>query len=207
MVGERGSSLSGGQKARVSLARAVYKKASIYLLDDPLRYANNFFIYFNFFFKIHLTFSAVDAHVGKHLFDEVIGPRGRLAQQNTTRILVTHQIHFLKEADLIVILENGKIIREGTYSELANSNLDFAKLMERREEKDGNEDDDDVDDNEQTYEEDDIPFIDGVSGYQPLRKKGRKGSKGSMQRSTSKSVKRSRYEASLFFVLIVIVLS
>ena len=52
LVGENGASLSGGQKARVNLARAVYREADIYLLDDPL--------------------SAVDASVGKHLFDELV---------------------------------------------------------------------------------------------------------------------------------------
>jgi ATP-binding cassette subfamily C (CFTR/MRP) protein 1 len=57
-IGEKGTNLSGGQKQRVSLARAVYNDADIYLLDDPL--------------------SAVDAHVGKHIFDNVIGPNGVL---------------------------------------------------------------------------------------------------------------------------------
>lgn len=151
IVGERGASLSGGQRARISLARAVYKTASIYLLDDPL--------------------SAVDSHVGKHLFDEVIGPRGQLAQ-NGTRVLVTHQVHFLKEADLVVIVENGRITRQGTYNELANSDLDFAKLLQKPEEQE-----DDVYEEEiegDTYEEEDIPYIDGVisaNGYKPLRRK------------------------------------
>ncbi|XP_030376299.1 multidrug resistance-associated protein 4 [Scaptodrosophila lebanonensis] len=156
VVGERGTSLSGGQRARISLARAVYKPASIYLLDDPL--------------------SAVDAHVGRHLFDEVIGPRGRLAQEKATRLLVTHQVHFLSEADWIVIVDQGRILRQGTYEELLQSDLDFAKLLERPalEENDGEKQQSGssatlngltVDD------EDDIPYIDGVrDGYQPLRK-------------------------------------
>lgn len=71
-----------------SLARACYRNADIYLLDDPL--------------------SAVDAHVGTHIFDECIGPRGRLARIGATRILVTHQIHFLKEADWLIVLKNVK---------------------------------------------------------------------------------------------------
>lgn len=54
----QGLNLSGGQKQRVSLARAVYRKADVYMLDDPL--------------------SAVDAHVGQHIFDKVIGPKGVL---------------------------------------------------------------------------------------------------------------------------------
>ncbi|XP_060647055.1 ATP-binding cassette sub-family C member 4-like [Drosophila nasuta] len=110
LLADRGASLSGGQRARISLARAVYKPASIYLLDDPL--------------------SAVDAHVGRHLFDEVIGPRGRLAQQKATRVLVTHQVHFLSEADWIVIVDNGQILMQGTYQEIINSDLDFAKLLD-----------------------------------------------------------------------------
>lgn len=85
-VGERGVSLSGGQRARINLARAVYKKADIYLLDDPL--------------------SAVDTHVGKQLFEECI--MGYL--KGKTRILVTHQLQFLKGADHIIVLnEVGRI--------------------------------------------------------------------------------------------------
>lgn len=91
-IGQRGVILSGGQRARVSLARAIYSDADIYLLDDPL--------------------SAVDAKVGKHLFDRCIKDflDGRM------RILVTHQLQFLKETDSIVILRNGSVVCEGTYS-------------------------------------------------------------------------------------------
>lgn len=64
----------------------MYRKADIYLLDDPL--------------------SAVDTHVGLHLFNECIGSKGRLARQKATRILVTHQTHFLKTADWIVVMRD-----------------------------------------------------------------------------------------------------
>ena len=65
----KGINLSGGQKQRISLARAVYNNADIYLLDDPL--------------------SAVDAHVGKHIFDHVIGPNGLL--KGKTRLMVSEK--------------------------------------------------------------------------------------------------------------------
>ncbi|XP_055638062.1 ATP-binding cassette sub-family C member 4-like [Toxorhynchites rutilus septentrionalis] len=145
VVGERGSSLSGGQRARVNLARAVYKNASIYLLDDPL--------------------SAVDTHVGRHLFDEVMGPKGYLAKQHATRILVTHQVHFLKDADWIVIIENGKILMQGTYQELSTSDLDFGKLMGSAEESEKDQDNEDIED----VMDEDIPFIDGVRNGKLLK--------------------------------------
>ncbi|XP_053671125.1 ATP-binding cassette sub-family C member 4-like [Anopheles nili] len=149
VVGERGTSLSGGQRARVSLARAVYNNASIYLLDDPL--------------------SAVDAHVGKHLFDEVMGPRGFLAQkQKATRVLVTHQVHFLKEADWIVIIEGGKIVTQGTYTELANGKVDFGKLLNSGASEAGSTEESVLN---SEIPEDEIPFIDGVTldGYKLLK--------------------------------------
>ncbi|XP_026467463.1 probable multidrug resistance-associated protein lethal(2)03659 [Ctenocephalides felis] len=111
IVGERGASLSGGQRARVSLARAAYRRADIYLLDDPL--------------------SAVDAHVGRYLFDKCIGNNGLLS--SSTRILVTHQLHFLSEADWIIILNNGRIQNQGTYADLVNSNVNFASLLSQPE--------------------------------------------------------------------------
>ncbi|EDV31156.2 uncharacterized protein Dana_GF14689 [Drosophila ananassae] len=105
IVGERGASLSGGQRARISLARAVYRKADVYLLDDPL--------------------SAVDTHVGRHLFDECM--RGYLGDKLV--VLVTHQLQFLEHADLIVIMDKGKITASGSYKEMLKSGLDFAQLL------------------------------------------------------------------------------
>ncbi|XP_054635108.1 multidrug resistance-associated protein 1 isoform X3 [Dunckerocampus dactyliophorus] len=106
-IGEKGLNLSGGQKQRVSLARAVYRKADIYLLDDPL--------------------SAVDAHVGQHIFDKVIGPKGVL--QDKTRILVTHGMSFLPQADLILVLVNGEITESGSYQELLSRRGAFADFI------------------------------------------------------------------------------
>ncbi|EZA62671.1 putative multidrug resistance-associated protein [Ooceraea biroi] len=106
IVGERGISLSGGQRARINLARAVYAEADIYLLDDPL--------------------SAVDAHVGKHMFEECIDKylRGK------TRILVTHQLQYLRNVGRIIVLKDGAIQAEGTYDELGSMGVDFGRLLE-----------------------------------------------------------------------------
>ncbi|KAI7803545.1 putative multidrug resistance-associated protein 1-like [Triplophysa rosa] len=106
-IGEKGLNLSGGQKQRVSLARAVYRKADVYLLDDPL--------------------SAVDAHVGQHIFEKVIGPNGVL--KNKTRILVTHGLSFLPLADLILVMVDGEITEMGSYSELLSREDAFADFV------------------------------------------------------------------------------
>jgi ATP-binding cassette subfamily C (CFTR/MRP) protein 4 len=114
-IGEK--MLSGGQKARIGLARVAYRDADILLLDDPL--------------------SAVDAHVGRHLFDQIISNHGILAKRgNCTRILVTHQIHFLTEADWIIILKNGEIEKQGTPAELLASGVSLEKFLEDVSEKD-----------------------------------------------------------------------
>lgn len=102
-----------------SLARATYRRADIYLLDDPL--------------------SAVDAHVGSHLFNECIGPKGRLARSRSTRILVTHQVHFLKDADWVVIMKDGRIEQQGSPHDLSKSGVDFATLLESEETDEANE--------------------------------------------------------------------
>uniref|UniRef100_A0A674EB64 ABC-type glutathione-S-conjugate transporter n=1 Tax=Salmo trutta TaxID=8032 RepID=A0A674EB64_SALTR len=106
-IGEKGLNLSGGQKQRVSLARAVYRKADVYLLDDPL--------------------SAVDAHVGQHIFDKVIGPKGVL--RDKTRVLVTHGMSFLPQADLILVLVDGEITESGSYQELLSRQGAFADFI------------------------------------------------------------------------------
>lgn len=103
------------------------------MLDDPL--------------------SAVDSHVGQHMFSKCIGPKSRLARMKATRILVTHQVHFLKEAEWLVVLRDvssnfffsvligtnlmfnlvppnqGKIEVQGSPADLAKSGVDFAQLV------------------------------------------------------------------------------
>lgn len=105
-VGERGISLSGGQKARLTLARAVYARADVYLFDDCL--------------------SAVDQHVGRHLIDHVFGPKGLLSGK--TRILATNSIPVLREADYISLLRKGKILEQGTYEQLVAMKGEVASL-------------------------------------------------------------------------------
>nr|XP_006639066.1 PREDICTED: multidrug resistance-associated protein 4 [Lepisosteus oculatus] len=111
VIGDRGATLSGGQRARVNLARAVYQDADIYLLDDPL--------------------SAVDAEVGRHLFDQCIC--GLL--RNKPRVLVTHQLQYLKAADLILVLKEGHTVAKGTFTELQRSGVDFTSLLKNDDEE------------------------------------------------------------------------
>uniref|UniRef100_A0A7S4A1R1 Uncharacterized protein n=1 Tax=Pelagomonas calceolata TaxID=35677 RepID=A0A7S4A1R1_9STRA len=97
-VGERGVTLSGGQQARVALARALYADADVYLLDDPL--------------------SAVDAHVGEHLFESAICG---LVARGKTVVLATHQVSLaLPRADQVVILTtDGSVAFAGSPDEAA----------------------------------------------------------------------------------------
>ncbi|XP_044104616.1 ATP-binding cassette sub-family C member 3 isoform X3 [Neovison vison] len=106
-IGEKGINLSGGQRQRVSLARAVYSEADLFLLDDPL--------------------SAVDSHVAKHIFDQVIGPEGVLAGK--TRVLVTHSISFLPQMDIIIVLADGQVSEVGSYPDLLGRNGSFANFL------------------------------------------------------------------------------
>lgn len=109
-IGEKGINLSGGQKQRISLARSVYANADIYILDDPL--------------------SAVDAHVGKSIFDNVIGSKGMLREK--TRLFVTNNLSFLPQVDRILMMENGEIVESGTYKELIkNPNGSFSVFIKK----------------------------------------------------------------------------
>ena len=96
-VGERGVSLSGGQRARVNLARAVYSNADIYLLDDPL--------------------SAVDVKVSKEIFHRCIC--GFLSDR--IRLMITHDPICLQKAAWVLLMNKGGIITKGTYQELCES--------------------------------------------------------------------------------------
>ena len=98
-IGERGINLSGGQKARVSLARAVYANKDIYLMDDPI--------------------SALDAQVRKQIFKRVFC--GML--QGKTRILATHAIDFVHLADRVVVMKEGEIKCQGTYEEVLENEI------------------------------------------------------------------------------------
>nr|XP_039260708.1 multidrug resistance-associated protein 4-like isoform X2 [Styela clava] len=110
LIGERGVTLSGGQKARVSLARATYKRnADICLLDDPL--------------------SAVDTTVASHIFKHCICG----LMKHKARILVTHQLQLLKTVDEILIFKEGTVSDRGTYDELQAKGVDFAALLKKKE--------------------------------------------------------------------------
>ncbi|KPU73779.1 uncharacterized protein Dana_GF14209, isoform M [Drosophila ananassae] len=120
-IGEKGINLSGGQKQRISLARAVYSDADLYLLDDPL--------------------SAVDAHVGKHIFEEVIGPKGMLARKS--RVLVTHGVTFLPQVDSIYVMKAGEISESGTFDQLVKNKGAFADFIIQHL-QDGNEEEEEL---------------------------------------------------------------
>ena len=96
----------GGQKARISLARAVYYQADVYILDDPL--------------------SAVDTKVGRALFEDCI--QGFLKSKAV--LLVTHQLQFVMKCDRVLLLENGRPVSFGTFDYVANHALcRFAEAM------------------------------------------------------------------------------
>jgi ATP-binding cassette, subfamily C (CFTR/MRP), member 1 len=105
-IGERGITISGGQKQRLNIARAIYFDSDIVIMDDPL--------------------SAVDAHVGRHIFDNAI--LGLL--KDKARLLATHQLWVLNRVDRIIWMEGGKIQAIDTFDNLMANHSGFRQLME-----------------------------------------------------------------------------
>ncbi|KAK3493940.1 P-loop containing nucleoside triphosphate hydrolase protein [Neurospora crassa] len=105
-IGERGITISGGQKQRLNIARAIYFDADIVLMDDPL--------------------SAVDAHVGRHIFDNAI--LGLL--KDKARILATHQLWVLNRCDRIIWMDGGRIQAVDTFDNLMRDSEEFRQLLE-----------------------------------------------------------------------------
>ena len=103
MVGERGITFSGGQKQRASLARALATDPKILILDD--------------------SFSAVDTHTEEEILKNL-----RIFMKNRTSIIISHRISTVKDADNIIVLENGNIAEQGTHNELVELNGIYAEL-------------------------------------------------------------------------------
>jgi len=184
-VGERGISLSGGQKARLTLARAVYARADIYLLDDCL--------------------SAVDQHVGRHLIDNVFGPNGLLSGK--TRVLATNSIPVLMEADFICLIRDGKIIERGTYNQLMAMKGEISNLIRTASNQDQSAESQttssssstiDVERPDEDQEKDEIEEAqERLTDLQPIRPGGsgvkrRKGSSVTLRRASTASFKGPR---------------
>ncbi|OGE58016.1 hypothetical protein PENARI_c001G04781 [Penicillium arizonense] len=115
-IGERGITVSGGQKQRLNIARAIYFNAELVLMDDPL--------------------SAVDAHVGRHIMDKAIC--GLL--KDRCRILATHQLHVLNRCDRIVVMDEGRIDAVDTFDNLMRDSALFKRLMSTSRQEDTKED-------------------------------------------------------------------
>lgn len=106
VIGERGVNISGGQKARISLARAIYNKSDIVLLDDPL--------------------SAVDPEVASSIFHDAI--RGALKDRLV--ILVTHQLQFLENCEKIMLIQQGKVSKLGSYEDITASGFNIKDILD-----------------------------------------------------------------------------
>jgi len=165
-IGERGINLSGGQKARVALARAMYSPDSqLILMDDPL--------------------SAVDAHVGEHLFKEAI--TGDVCK-GATRVLVTHHVHFLPRCDSVIVLEKGTVKHAGSYQDLVARGVDFAGAIDIEKKEEGSEED--GDDNK-----DDAKADDAAAAKDAVDKSGNSDTSKEDGNDVSKSDKNKMKEA------------
>uniref|UniRef100_A0A8C3AE20 ATP-binding cassette, sub-family C (CFTR/MRP), member 3 n=1 Tax=Cyclopterus lumpus TaxID=8103 RepID=A0A8C3AE20_CYCLU len=151
-IGEKGINLSGGQRQRVSLARALYSDTDIYLLDDPL--------------------SAVDAHVAKHIFDNLIGPEGVL--KGKTRILVTHGISFLPQVDNIMVMVEGRVSEMGSYQELLKQNGAFAEFLRNYALEDIVEEEEELIEEEELFPEDALSNLTDIVDNEPVINKAKR---------------------------------
>lgn len=107
IVGERGITLSGGQKQRTSIARAVLRRPRILILDDAL--------------------SAVDTETEEHILSELRG-----VMENRTTILIAHRISTVKDADEILVMDDGRIVERGTHEQLLELKGEYARVYERQ---------------------------------------------------------------------------
>ena len=106
IIGERGVNISGGQKARISLARAIYSDADIILLDDPL--------------------SAVDPEVANNIFNEIKNG----VFKDKLVVLVTHQLQFLEQCPKILLLKDGKVVKIGSYQEIVETGFNIKDILD-----------------------------------------------------------------------------
>jgi ATP-binding cassette subfamily B protein len=107
LIGERGVTLSGGQKQRVSIARAIFKHPQILIFDDCL--------------------SAVDTRTE----EEILNNLGRV-MQNKTSIIISHRISTIKNADKILVMDNGEIVEHGTHDYLMQLKGTYFELYEKQ---------------------------------------------------------------------------
>lgn len=153
-IGERGITLSGGQKARINLARSVYKDKDIFLFDDVL--------------------SAVDSRVGKHIMDECM--LGRL--QDKTRILATHQLSLIEKASRVIVLGSDGTFEIGKLEDLKRNNETLKNLLQFSSQQSKSEDIEDNEGNEPNFEEHNIDmYKQETKEYTDLQKQLSKRSK------------------------------
>jgi ATP-binding cassette subfamily B protein len=107
MVGERGITLSGGQKQRTAISRAIVRDPKILILDDSL--------------------SSVDTHTEEQILTEL-----RKMLRDRTSILISHRVSTVKDADEIVVLDNGRIVERGTHDDLLGTDGIYADLHQRQ---------------------------------------------------------------------------
>ncbi len=107
LVGERGITLSGGQKQRTAIARAVIREPKILILDDAL--------------------SSVDTYTEEKILSQLRG-----VMRDRTSLIISHRISTVKDADLICVLDEGRIVERGTHDELLKLNGEYAALYERQ---------------------------------------------------------------------------